>query len=183
MSILLNDLTLSVVVRNIVLLLFLGNIPNETTAVDAALHFWYSAFLPDEYQILISSEVLSLISQADGNGNLLSQIGSSSTLSCILTPKAMELFRHLISTDMSIEKAQEGYDTARTAPSPQDYRDRLYAGLKTSHRVAFHNYRRFGIVLPFGALNAHFNVPNRSLFSLTGSWLQTDYADPLHGLE
>jgi hypothetical protein len=57
----------------------------------------------------------------------------------------------------------------------------MYAGLKPSHRVAFQEYRRFGIVLPFGAMNAHFNSPNRSLFSPTGSWLQTDYADPLEG--
>ena len=71
----------------------------------------------------------------------------------------------------------------RTAPSRRDYRDRMYAGLKPSHRVAFQEYRRFGIVLPFGAINAHFNVPNRSLFSPTGRWLQTDYADPLEGWE
>jgi len=183
LTILLNDLAPHVAVRNIVLLLCLGNISNETTAADTALHFWYSAFMPDEYQLLISSEVLSLISQADGSENFLSQIGSSSTLSCILTPNAMEVFRHIILSDLSIEEAQEGYDRARTAPSRRDYRDRLYAGLKTSHRVAFQNYRRFGIVLPFGAMNAHFNVPNRSLFSPTGSWLLTDYADPLHGLE
>jgi len=93
----------------------------------------------------------------------------------------MEGFRCLVSSPLSFGEAQEGYDRVRTAPSRQDYRDRMYAGLKPSHRVAFQEYRRFGIVLPFGAMNAHFNSPNRSLFSPTGSWLQTDYADPLEG--
>jgi hypothetical protein len=183
LSILLNDLTPHVVVRNIILLLSLGNISNEATAVDASLHFWYSAFMPSEYQLLISSEILSLLRQAHESGDFRSQIGLSSTLSCILTPKAMEVFRHLVSPDLSIGEAQEGYDRVRTAPSRRDYRDRMYAGLKPSHRVAFHEYRRFGIVLPFGAINAHFNTPNRSLFSPTGKWLQTDYADPLAGWE
>ena len=59
----------------------------------------------------------------------------------------------------------------------------MYAKLRPSHRVAFQEFRRFGIVLPFGAPNAHFNVPNPSLFSPEGKWLQTDYADPLMGWE
>jgi hypothetical protein len=183
LSILLNDFSPLVVVRNIVLLLCLGNICDEATAVDAALHFWYSAFMPAEYQLLISWEIMSLIRQTDGSENFRSQIGLSSTLSCMLIPAAMEGFRCLVSSSLSFGEAQEGYDRVRTAPSRQDYRDRMYAGLKPSHRVAFQKYRRSGIVHPFGAMNAHFNVPNRSLFSSTGEWLQTDYADPLEGWE
>jgi hypothetical protein len=59
----------------------------------------------------------------------------------------------------------------------------MYLALRPAHRVAFHEFRRFGIVLPFGAMNAHFNCPNLSLFSPEGKWLQTDYADPLEGWE
>jgi hypothetical protein len=172
-----------VVVRNIVLLLCLGNIIDEAIAVDTALHFWYSAFMPMEYQLSISSEIVSFITQADGSGICQSQIGLSSTLSCLLTPETIGVFRYLVSQSLSIGEAQEGYDRVRTAPSRRDFRDRMYAGLKPSHRVAFQEYRRFGIVLPFGAMNAHFNVPNRSLFSPTGEWLQSDYADPLGGWE
>jgi hypothetical protein len=179
----LNDFAPHVVVRNIVLLLCLGNVVDEAIAVNAALHFWYSAFMPMEYQLLVSSEIVSLIRQADGSGIFRTQIGSSSSLSCMLSPEAIAGFRHLVSPSLSIGEAQEGYDRARTAPSRRDYRDRMYAGLKPSHRVAFQEYRRFGIVLPFGAINAHFNVPNPSLFSPTGRWLQTDYADPLEGWE
>lgn len=83
----------------------------------------------------------------------------------------------------SVSQIQDEYDRVRNAPSRRDFHERMYAKLRPSHRVAFHEFRRFGIVLPFGALNAHFNVPNLSLFSFEGSWLQTDYADPLEGWE
>jgi hypothetical protein len=183
LTILLNDFMPHVVVRNIVLLLCLGKIIDEAIAVDAALHFWYSAFMPMEYQLLISSEIVSFVTQANSSGILQYRIGLSSALSCMATPKIMEVFGLLVSQSLSIGEAQTGYDRVRGAPSRRDYRDRMYAGLKFSHRVAFQQYRRFGIVLPFGALNAHFNAPNHSLFTPSGEWLQTDYADPLEGWE
>jgi len=40
-------------------------------------------------------------------------------------------------------------------------------------------FRRFGLVLPFGARNNHFNTTNKFLFSPQGKWLQDDLADPL----
>lgn len=55
--------------------------------------------------------------------------------------------------------------------------------MEPSHRVACMEYRRYGIVLPFGAFNAHFNVPNSTLFSHDGQWLQNDSANPLQGWE
>ena len=87
---------------------------------------------------------------------------------------------HLISSSYSIGDIQGEYNRIRSAPSRQDLRDKKYTSLKLSHRVAFQQYRRFGIVLPFGAMNAHFNCPN---LSLEGKWLQTDHADPLEGWE
>ena len=180
LCIVLNDRAPHVVVRNVVLLLLLGNISDETTAVHSALHFWYSAFMPSEYQLLISSEIGSFM-KTGANGIAGSELGTASKLSCSLTPELMEFFFQLLTSDLSIEDAQVGYDAVREAPSRRDFRDRMYASLKPSHRVSFHTYRRFGIVLPFGAINAHFNFPNQSLFTPTGRWLQTDYADPLGG--
>ena len=68
-------------------------------------------------------------------------------------------------------------------PSRVDYVDRWMNPLELSHRVACMEHRRFGLVLPFGDLNAHFNVPNSSLFSSQGQWLQTDFVSPLEGWE
>ncbi|KDR66739.1 hypothetical protein GALMADRAFT_106135 [Galerina marginata CBS 339.88] len=180
LTILLNDVNLVIVCRNIVLLLILGSIPDETIAADVALHFWYSAFMPMEYRLQLSS-IISKFVQETKQGKTVIQLGPHSTLSCCLPEEANHLFLHFISPSLTVDDAQTEYDRVRKAPSRRDFRDRMYAKLKPSHRVAFQEYRRFGIVLPFGAMNAHFNRPNASLFSPQGRWLQTDYADPLEG--
>lgn len=86
-------------------------------------------------------------------------------------------------TSLSIRDVQQEYERVRSAFCRHDCRDQMYLGLRPSHRVAFEEYRRFGLVFPFGALNAHFNIPNQSLFCPDGKWLQTDHADPLEGWE
>ena len=55
--------------------------------------------------------------------------------------------------------------------------------MEPSHRLACLEFRRFGLVLPFGAANNWFNTPNRTLFSPAGRWLQNDLADPLDSWE
>ena len=182
LTILLNDINPSIVCRNIVILLILGNIQDKVVAADMALHFWYSAFMPMEYRLQISA-MLSKFLQQTKEGKIVVPLGPCSTLSCCLPEEASYFFLHFISGSISIDDAQEEYDRVRNAPVRGDLRDRMYARLNPSHRVAFQEYRRFGIVLPFGAMNAHFNSPNLSLFSPDGKWLQTDYADPLEGWE
>ena len=136
--------------------------------------------MPVEYKTLILSVVTTFLEQ--GNEKILrSRIGSTSSISCTVPPEAMGTLLYFVKTSLSVGVAQGEYERIRNAPSRKDYRDRMYAGLKPAHRVAFQEYRRFGIILPFGAMNAHFNVPNQSLFSPAGEWLQTDYADPLEG--
>lgn len=179
LDILVNDLTTPVFCRNIILLLILGTISDEKLAADVALHFWYSAFIPAEYHLRISVALISFLK----HDKPVFPLGPHSTLSSWISPNAKEYFLHLTSSSISISDAQDEYDRVRTAPSRCDYRDRMYVGLRPSHRVAFLAYRRFGIVLPFGAINAHFNSPNLSLFSPGVKWLQTDYADPLEGWE
>jgi len=158
----------------------LGNHPDEAIAADIALHFWYSAFMPGQYRLRLLSILSSFVTQ---NGPVATafSLGPHSTLSCALPPDVMPQFSHCVSLSLSLDDAQSEYDRVRTAPSRRDYRERMYAKLRPSHRIAFQEFRRFGIVLPFGAPNSHFNVPNPSLFSPEGKWLQTDYADPLMG--
>jgi hypothetical protein len=181
LNILLNDFNPIIFCRNVVLLLILGNVPDETIAADMALHFWYSTFVPKEHRLLLSSTLSSFLQQAaqDPTTNL----GPCSKLSTIFPMEVAMIFSHFISSELSIWDIQEEYNRVRTAPSRRDYRDRMYLSLKPAHRVAFQEFRRFGIVLPFGAMNAHFNCPNLSLFSTKGKWLQTDFADPLEGWE
>jgi hypothetical protein len=152
-------------------------------AADIALHFWYSVFMPMEYRLQISVAMTSVLERAAETQAFVSDLGPRSTLSVIIPEGWKECLMHFISSSFSLDKAQDEYDRVRLAPSRQEFRERMYANLRPSHRVAFLDYRRFGIVYPFGAQNAHFNVPNTSLFSIGGQWLQSDYADPLEGWE
>jgi len=180
LQVLINDGCFVVVARNIAILLILGTVSDEKMAADIALHFWYSVFLPEEYSTNIMAIVASFLLREDPQPQPL---GPRSSMGCLFSPEALLLFRRLGSSSVSMADAQNEYDRVRTASSRRDFRDRMYAKLKPSHRVAFQEFRRFGIVLPSGAFNAHFNVPNASLFSPDGKWLQTDYADPLEGWE
>ncbi|KAF9523612.1 hypothetical protein CPB83DRAFT_871582 [Crepidotus variabilis] len=181
LNILLNDINIPIVCRNIVLLLVLGNVSDPAEAADIALHFWYSLFMPSEYRMQITCILNTFLCEYIASDGSPTRLGPHSTFSLCITGGLNEFFQHYISSSFSIQDAQDEYNRVRNAPSRLDYRDRMYAGLKPSHRVAFERYRRFGILLPFGAMNAHFNCPNNSLFSLEGKWWQTDYADPLEG--
>lgn len=181
-----NDLTLPVVCRNIILLLILGTIPDEVFAAEIALHFWYSAFLPFEYRLRISTILNSMLSNdaATSEGFTTSHpldLGPCSSLSYALPCAAGEYLLSYISSNFSLGDVQSEYDAVRKAPSRRDYRERMYTRLWPSHRVAFQEYYDFGIILPLGAVNSHFNSPNLSLFSPKGKWFQTDHANPLKG--
>jgi hypothetical protein len=177
-----NDISYPTVIRNFLLILILGSISDRALAADVALHFWYSVFMPVEYRLQMSAAFMEFLKHTTNNeGTLSGAIGPRSTISLCLPSTWKEYSNHFLFDSISLDKAQDEYDRVRTAPSRQDFRDRMYSQLRPSHRVAFQQFRRFGIVLPFGAPSAHFNVPNASLFSLDGKWLQTDFADPLEG--
>jgi len=184
-NVLVNDLNLVIFYRNILILLILCCVEDERLAVDIALHFWYSVFMPHEYRIQISSSaVLPVLESLRDQKHIT--LGPTSKLT-ITAPDDdwLSLILDFINPNqrLSEKDIQSSYEKARRAPSRADYRDRQYSALRPSHRVAFQEFRSFGLVLPFGAVNAHFNIPNMSLFAPDGTWLQTDYADPLEGYE
>jgi hypothetical protein len=71
----------------------------------------------------------------------------------------------------------------RFAPSRDDIHERHYSRLEPSHRLALYEFRKSGLVLPFGAHTAHFNYPNRYQFWRSGEWPLCDFANPLKGWE
>jgi hypothetical protein len=69
------------------------------------------------------------------------------------------------------------------APQRNDWWDKQWIRADPTHRLALLEYRRFGLVYPFGAANYHFNTPNRFLFEPNGRWIQSDHANPLESWE
>jgi hypothetical protein len=180
LKVLINDREPHTISRNLALLIILGTAPDEALAADMALHYWYSAFQPAEYRSHIATRVLRFLMHITKSQESPCELTPCSTVSSALSRETIKILTGCFSSS-SMSDVQSEYDRVRNAPSRRDYRDRMYANLRPSHRVAFQEYRRFGILLPFGTVNAHFNEPNLSLFSQGGRWLQTDYADPLEG--
>ncbi|KAH6906714.1 hypothetical protein BKA70DRAFT_1286691 [Coprinopsis sp. MPI-PUGE-AT-0042] len=182
-----NDKSAQVSARNLVLLLILGTISDSVLAADLALHFWYSILLPPEYGHRLTHTIGAF------------KIEGKKSEGCISTPLGAKSSVHLLSNatwedglagaladyigpfDFDGEAVQREHHRIRNNPQRQDHRDRMYANLYPSHRVALGRFRERGIVLPFGAIDAHFASPNPSLFSPQCLWLQKDFADPLQG--
>jgi hypothetical protein len=79
-----NDLQPRVSTRNLLLLLAIAGVRNQDLAADIALHFWYSAFMPKEYNDRIaafSKAAMSTIS----NGRLDWEGGGKLRIVCDLT--------------------------------------------------------------------------------------------------
>ncbi|RXW23557.1 hypothetical protein EST38_g2280 [Candolleomyces aberdarensis] len=179
LTILLNDAP-PIASQNLLLLTTLATVPDEVLAADIALHYWYSAFLLPEYEAqvqLAADIVLNKIQDEQGNVPL----GEKSTLGWYYGAKSKEYLWHCLNGKISEEVARTEYTQAQTAISRRDHRERFKAQLRPSHRVAFEEYRRSGIVRPFGVQNPHFTKPNLSLFTLEGKWWQSDSASPLNG--
>ncbi|KAJ3546627.1 hypothetical protein NMY22_g1969 [Coprinellus aureogranulatus] len=198
LNIVLNDPDPNVAIRNILILLVLGRHEDIDQGVDMALHTWFSLRIPDEYIIKLCGFAETFkehIRKTDsavpypldgGKSSVVVDASASSLKTCssLSMGSSLDLLNSRlpeITARSRMQPMQEEYERVRTNPARNDFWDWTYAFLNPSHRVAMHTYRRFGLVLPFGAANAHFLSPNLSLFSEDGKWLQTDSVTPLQG--
>ena len=184
LHILLNDTSETIVSRNIVLLLILGAMANETVAADIALHFWYSVFIPEEYRLrILATLVLILQQHTDKTEPLAVNLGRRAKLTC-LVPR--EITDHLLYTAgpiLSTSQARDEYERAYATPARLDARNRGLTGVKPCHSLAFMAFWRSGVVLPFSVNSDHHTVPNASLFSADGTWLHHSVENPLASWE
>lgn len=180
LTVVLNDYNPHIVLRNVLLLMILGTYADRHSAVDVALHIWYSAFIPIQYEFPVQEALLRFTKQLGSGGTISYQLSSTSSMTGLINPKVVELIQANYGASYGFDDAVNEINRVRFDPSRIDRHHRQYIRLEPSHRLAFLEFRRFGIVLPFGARNDHFNTPNRFLFSPEGTWLQNDLANPLH---
>lgn len=106
-SILLNDREPIIVVRNIILLVILGTISEKEIATDLALHFWYSAMVPAEYDVQLQQVLLRFVETLDrSEPDILSMstpLGPSSTLSGKTGPRVMTALAQMTYIHYDIE--------------------------------------------------------------------------------
>ncbi|KAJ3506035.1 hypothetical protein NMY22_g17377 [Coprinellus aureogranulatus] len=183
LTVLINDGTMAISCRNYLILLLLGTIDDEATAADIALHFWYSMFMPPDYkhQVWLASEkyIDHCVEYLAPQPPL--KLGPRSDIAMPCIPGVQKTMEHVAASSMTPKAAKEEYFQMRNRKSKQDYASRMYYSLKPSHRVAFQEYRRTGVVLLFGANLEKFTATNQSLFMPSGRWFQTELADPLYG--
>ncbi|EKM51316.1 uncharacterized protein PHACADRAFT_151996 [Phanerochaete carnosa HHB-10118-sp] len=179
LTIVMNDRDNYVTLRNILMLQILAKIPNKRKAADLALHLWYSAFVP----VMYHTEILPIaVELATGTELMHTQLGPNAVLDADINQDLRMLCGMLAISPKAYGMGDAANELGRVRfdPDRTDLRHRQWARCEPSHRLTLLEYNRFGIVLPFGAHDAHFNSPNRFLFSPRGEWLQSDGANPLN---
>lgn len=188
LSIVLNDLHPRVALRNQLILSVLLEVEDKFLAADIALHLWYSAFIPSEYELrIISAATARLVKWKNHSSSSEPESDATEStrlmlhLSDAVHAEFFSLSNQIESKVPDTESAANEFSNVMFAAHRIDYHDRYHCKLKPAHRLAMRDYRSFGLVLPFGAANPHFNSPNRTLFSKTGRWVQSDMVSAIEG--
>ncbi|GJE94081.1 zf-MYND and DUF4470 domain-containing protein [Phanerochaete sordida] len=177
LTILLNDREPYTTLRNILTLQLLAQTADKPHAADAALHLWYSAFLPQEHADAIAALARAL---AASGGIMHTQLGENASLDVDIGAAPCALAGQLFaSKQYSAAAARQSLTATRFDPARVDLRHRRWMRCTPPHRLALAQHARTGVLLPFGAPRARFEAPNRTLFDPDGEWVQGDGADPL----
>ncbi|TCD70997.1 hypothetical protein EIP91_000495 [Steccherinum ochraceum] len=180
-TIVVNDIDPYIVVRNMVLLSILGSSLDSADAANVALHSWYSACVPSEY-LLVTAAIMADYTRSSpkpGRVKFTKNLGSRAVMECNVSDDTMLLMSCMFKSTYTVEDASQELHRVFFDRSRDDLHHRVYGRMEPSHRLAYLEYRRFGLVLPFGASSHLYNMPNRLLFSLDGRWLQDDSVTPL----
>ncbi|KAG7443862.1 uncharacterized protein BT62DRAFT_934454 [Guyanagaster necrorhizus] len=178
-KIVLNDHNPMVVCRNLMILSILGIIADVEEAAEHALHLWYSVFQPLSYE----TRILPHLYESDALRNIdgtSARLTPSTTMHTKLSSDTANFLVHQIRSTLDPVSINTALNNIMNAPERTDYRDRYYEAIRPSHRVAFERWRSFGLVLPFGAANAHMALPNKWLF-IDGHLMVNDSANPFEG--
>ncbi|KAJ7233102.1 hypothetical protein C8J57DRAFT_1196085 [Mycena rebaudengoi] len=186
-DILLNDVDPVVLNRNLVILFVLLSCgPSIEEAAEFSTHLMYSAALPTEGAEYVK-RCIGFIYDCDGEfeGDLAFQ-------RCLETRGDGKLysFQTSISIKRPLEMFHSSYPLSSALKSMRntmldadrlDCREKFFAGLKPSHRLAFQRFRESGVLAPFSLNTVNFTHPNRLLFSPRGKWLMSEDSNPLRG--
>lgn len=112
-----NDREPIIVLRNILLLLILGTVPDKEKAADLALHIWYSSFIPREYDLQAEVILTKLFMTLDLDTNMeapfSAPLGESSTLLGQFNAPMMRELYATSKAQCSITDAAEGLSRVR----------------------------------------------------------------------
>jgi hypothetical protein len=115
LTILLNDHTPHVVLRNMLLLSILGRTENRAKAVDVALHTWYSAFIPSEYHVHVTSHAAELIESCQEDSSFTTDLGAHSSMKGTLDQREWMYLVASITSEYDTADANRELNRVRSA--------------------------------------------------------------------
>ncbi|PFH56608.1 hypothetical protein XA68_16257 [Ophiocordyceps unilateralis] len=192
-----NDGDFDVVARNVILLLlafdgFRDEASSVASIIEAIIHVWYSAFIPQTVFSRLQQRVKPLIDDvcsrlASENPDLVIrkswEASNGASLNLVLRQEDWFRLRQFVNLPDGLTKEEASRIRAAVtlAPERADYRDRWnYKEATPFMRIAKQRFREDGLLLPFGHPRLGFDIPNPTLFQ-SKTWTLHDQADPTGG--
>lgn len=164
-----NDKDLDIVARNTILLLTALCFDPEPAA-EIMIHIWYSALIPRPLLVCLREKVLPLLvdvrskihpKPVNGLFSKTWKFGSCTLQLVLLRDQWVSLPSYLDVPDgLSASKAQQVRMASVMAPERKDFLDRALCTQLPEWRVSKMDFRRNGILLPFGWPKELFDTPN-----------------------
>ncbi|KAK7539554.1 uncharacterized protein J3D65DRAFT_666267 [Phyllosticta citribraziliensis] len=188
-----NDREFHVVARNTILLLTAMYVDSASAAAEAMLHIWYSALIPSSVLHHLRATVLphirAVCQKIAGKpaGNLFSKTftNNACSLRMVLEKRFWDaLPGYLEPLDgLTADQAQRvRLKAMRTSGMVYQKDSKILCCQLPGWRTARIEFRKDGVVAPFGASKAEFNVPNPTLFREQDEWsMPPIMGDPIDG--
>lgn len=170
MGITINDRDLDITARNLILLLTALVAEDIDETVDCMIHVWYSALLRKSDLDLLQTKIRPLLEnvyeniKSKGPMCVLGKTWTFGERSLRITLRKSswdKLLSYLdIPEGLTSERAHQVRTANTMAKTRRDYVDRHLVCHSRPHRVAITQFRKDGILLPFGSSRQDFQVPN-----------------------
>lgn len=174
-----NDMDLDVVARNLFISLIALTVEDEISAAECMLHLWYSALVRHKDVDLLTTRIRPLIEDVIGKikskapGTVLGktwQFGRRSLRLVLSKEGWTALLLYLeVPAGLSAERANQIRTSVTLAPEPTDFRERKMVMCTPVQRFCGQHFRRDGILLPLGQSRETFTIPNPTMFQ-TAEW-------------
>jgi hypothetical protein len=165
-----NDMDIDRVARNIIMLLVLLTTDNRDEATECVLHMWYSVLIKQSHLDRLSRHVRPLIEEVVGKVKHRAAekpqgktwtFGLRSLRVVLLPPQWVSLLSYLdVPQGLSRVEAARLHRSVTMAPDRVDHRHRKYLDQDPKGRICDENFRQDGILLPFGYPRETFKIPN-----------------------
>ncbi|KAI0185492.1 hypothetical protein EV127DRAFT_348191 [Xylaria flabelliformis] len=191
LSIVINDLEIDIVARNLIFLLIMLVEEDPNVAAESMIHVWYSALVTEPCYALLQKKLKPIVEDicnkiaGKPSKTLLGKTWNfgRNSLRLVLTQEVwMKLPSYFeVPSGMTKETACAVRQAVVNAPSRVDYFDRALLLRSPAMGLGMIRYRNDGVLVPFGQDREAFLIPNPTFFQSSNEWPMMDSADPTDG--